>query len=74
MNEATTITDGYLDVKKAAAYADCQAKTIERAARRKRLRFARVGRQYRFKVEWIDRWLQTGGYDGSYRSSGARAA
>ena len=43
----------------AASRGLCSEKTIYRAVRAGKLRAARLGRDLRFRDEWIDAWLET---------------
>jgi excisionase family DNA binding protein len=51
----------WLTVKEAAKRARCGIKLIYREVKAERLQAARVGgrRELRFRVEWIDDWLDT---------------
>jgi excisionase family DNA binding protein len=40
-----------------AARAQCNPKTIYRAVKAGKLRAAKIGRDLRFRDEWIDEWL-----------------
>ena len=50
----------WFTVKEAAARAKCGVKTLYREVRAGRLKAARVGgrRELRFRLEWIDEWLE----------------
>jgi excisionase family DNA binding protein len=52
----------WMTAKDAAAYVQCDPKTIYRACRRRELRHARLGArpgaELRFRREWLDRWLE----------------
>ncbi len=58
---AVTITAVWLTVEQAAARAQVGEKTIYKEVRAGRLRAARVGgrRQLRFRVEYVDAWLES---------------
>jgi excisionase family DNA binding protein len=52
-------TEVWLTVTQAAAWAQCGPKMIYRAVKTGRLRAAVIGgrRELRFRLEWIDNWL-----------------
>jgi len=47
----------WLNSVQAADYAQCSTKSLYRAVRTGKLKAARIGRDLRFTLEWLDAWL-----------------
>jgi len=58
---AAALPPAWLTVREAAARARCGPKVIYRAAQTGHLRAAKIGgrAELRFRVEWIDGWLES---------------
>ena len=50
--------DEMLSVEEVARRFNVSTRTVVRLVERRQLRALRVGRQWRFKPEWIDEWIE----------------
>ena len=55
--------DDILTVEELANALKVNPRTIQRLVRRKELPAIRVGRQWRFRREWVDEWLKKNTYN-----------
>lgn len=61
--------DQFLTVEELAALLKVSPRTIQRLVTRKELSAIRIGRQLRFRREWVDDWLRRNTSEGTEDSS-----
>jgi len=62
------VPGGWMGSAAAAKYAGINQKVLERLAKKGQIRSGKLGRIYRFKQEFIDTYLEKGGFDGTIRT------
>ena len=52
------VRDEFITVEELATVLKVSPRTIQRIIKRKQLSAIRIGRQWRFRREWVEKWLE----------------
>lgn len=52
------LSQDFITVEELANYLKVNTRTIQRIVQRKEIRAVRIGRQWRFRGEWVREWLR----------------